>query len=151
MAQGVFALDEDIETAVKTIVIYLFPTHAEEVFEGAVLIPSIGGFEFAFVAAESGDGEDARDQRPRDGFAAFGEKVFEGGVEAKAPPQGEGEVDFAEIADPLDAQAADVDFGPPGDGRSGLGFGLGRVDIGIGELLEGGLAGRGGVAVEKGG
>lgn len=108
----VLVLDEGVEAAVEAVVVDLLPTDSEKILQSALAIPPLGDFQLAAVAAEAGDGEDAGDHRPRHDLAASGEKLRKQGVQAEAPPQGEREVDLAEVAHPPDAQAAHVHLHP---------------------------------------
>lgn len=119
LAETVLVLVEPVQTAIEPGAVDGLEGHAGQILQGAVRHTSVRPPPACFGCAEAGDGQDAGDQLPRHGLAAWFDDLAHEGVQPEPPPQCQSEKDLAEVAHAFDAKGANIHLGPPGGWRSG--------------------------------
>lgn len=100
---------ELIEALVQAVGVDLLRRHAQQIFQGRPPIPGVGNVPLARRLAEPRHGEDRRDRGPGHSLAACFDLPLEQLVEAEHPPQAPGQPHVAEVARPLQPDAAQLD------------------------------------------
>jgi hypothetical protein len=112
LAERVLVRVQHVESAIEPALIDLRKCHAQQIFQRAVGIPTLGHFQFALQAAETGDRQNASDEFPRHLLATGRNDFLQERVQSQAAPQREGEIDLAEVAHPLHAHPAHIHLRP---------------------------------------
>ncbi|KAB2960746.1 MAG: hypothetical protein F9K13_03960 [Candidatus Methylomirabilis oxygeniifera] len=102
----------DIQGAVEAIVVDPVRGHAQQILTRGLGIPGVGDLQFRRWGAESGNGEEAGHDGPRDRFPAFGHLGVTPGGQAEPVPQEQRQIHIAEVSQPLDADTRKIDSRP---------------------------------------
>jgi len=108
--EGVLVRQQSVQRAIQPVVVDLVGRHAQKVGDGAVAVEMFGDMQLARGLAQSAEHQHGRHHRPRDIFAAAGDRVGEKLVEAQKLHQLQTQPRPAELSAAFDAHAVDVDF-----------------------------------------
>ena len=105
---------EHVQAAIKPRVVDLAKGHAQQILQRALPIPALRHFQFALLAAEPRQRQNAGRQFPRHLLPPTFHQFTQQRVQAQPPPQRKRQIHLAEVSHPFHPHTAQIDLRPLG-------------------------------------